>query len=247
MNKKKMLTIIAIVLTILLAKPTFLFVGWLFRSIPLTLIVTGIFLALFLTALIFAAKIPNPWLLGAVWIVIIALFSYLPLAQSIYDHNNKNQLRAYKEFLYRVENGASDAEIRRLARKASKNDVYKRDVFMIYLTSGKTDLALEMMVNNKDMFFVHLLEDLIATGGETANSQAAFLIDNGTPISNMAMISAINHNNIDGLKLLIKKGADVNAYPHPFAYRSPLCRARLLGGREEIITILLEHGAVCEE
>ena len=244
MNKKKMLTIIAIVITILLAKPTFLLVGFLLRSITPTLIVTGIFLALFLTALIFAAKIRNPWLLGAVWIVIIALFAYLPLAQPIHDHNNKNRLRAYKEFLYSVDNGAPDAEIRRLGRKASKDEVYKRDVFMIYLTNGKIDLALEMMGNNRDMFFVHLLEDLIANGSETANSQAAFLIDNGTPISNMAMISAINHNNIDGLKLLLKNGADVNP---DFPKQSPLCRARRLGGREEIITILLEHGAVCED
>ncbi len=222
--------------------------GWLFRSIPLTLIETGIFLALFLTALIFAAKIRNPWLLGAVWIVIIALFSYLPLAQPIYDHNNKNQLRAYKEFLYSVDNGAPDAEIRRLGRKVSRSDDNKRDVVITYLTYDKIDLAIEVVKNDKKMVLVPLLVDLIAKGDETSLSRAAFLIDNGTPISShRTIIAAINMNSIDGLKLLIKKGADVNAYPHPFAYRSPLCRARLLGGREEIITILLEHGAVCED
>lgn len=238
------LAVIAVILTVLIARPLWRVVAlrlWNDGIVPL--ILTVILLAAFVTILILATKIPNAWLLGAVWTVTIALFVGVPIFAAISDyyHNVYKSHIVVRKLESSVENGAPDKEIRRRARKVN-NGV----AFHTFVQNNRFDLARELLEKGEYSIegSFRLLSNLIYDGSEEANVQAAFLLDNGVP-PHYFIRSAIHRNNIDGLKLLLQHGANANEKT-VFDKETPLCYAKREGASDEIIALLLEYGAVCE-
>ena len=75
----------------------------------------------------------------------------------------------------------------------------------------------------------------------------SILVSKSTKNNNLFI--AIDNNDLDAVKIAIEKGADVNAYRHPFMYKelgttnpTPLILA-CKKGNEDIVKFLVESGA----
>lgn len=243
--KRKMLIIIAVILTVLLAIPLWKPVGLFFwgGSDILFIITLTILLAAFGTILILATKISDAWLLGAVWTVTILLFAGFPTYYTILDYYHFDyKKRMMLKFESSVENGAPNDEIRRLAPKVDDHITFRALV-----ENSRFDLAREIIEKGEyDVSYeYYYLEELICKKNEKANAQATFLIDLGVPLHNL-ILHAVSCNNIYAAKLLLQKGANPNE-KSKISHKTPLCHAKSKGDRDEIIALLLEYGAVCED
>jgi uncharacterized protein len=67
--------------------------------------------------------------------------------------------------------------------------------------------------------------------------------DDSRDVINNAFVYACMHNRVEAAKLLLEKGADINAIPPGFDYAGTALHYAALHGHQTMVHFLLEHGA----
>ncbi|MDR0333005.1 MAG: ankyrin repeat domain-containing protein [Dysgonamonadaceae bacterium] len=265
---KTTLTLVAIVLAILFAKPLF----DTFMTMPIrgtnhsslgpgfTLTIDSLFYTILtligvLTLLIVSAhKISDTRILVAVWTVTILLGATYPIILTVKNKNNPEYQfeKNWKTLREKAENKrVSDAEIRRLAQKVAKTE--SGIAFEILVKNFRLDIAHEMIENGEYKICENasiLLVDMVRYDYDDKEfKRATFLIENKTDVNRIVshngrtpIFYALEKGNIQSVKLLLENGANVNIRDNDGI--TPLSIAILQD--DQYITLLLEYGVTPE-
>jgi len=265
-----MLTVIAIVIVSLFAVPMFLAVVALANAFYLRIgfvgvyILTAIMSFLFAAALIVTAhQIPSWWKLTMVWTGIIILFGFFPAGATILKIDEKvHAVKSNNLFLLTTSREATDAELKKFASKAGLKGV---NLLIKWLEMYRPDMAREMLDDGLDISSGEALCKAVLKT-PVREDVVKFLIENGADvnkewkrrinrrhITGTPIFHAIDCQSEDGVKMMLKYGADVNF--RNSEGKTPLKAAEGLrsiletisggAGRDmdDIIEILLEYGA----